>query len=65
MQAEATPWHEMLTLPLNENTNQFLSTAPVFLNAIKKTGAVHQMISEIYLLLHLLQTGLPSGPITV
>lgn len=37
------------------------------LNAVKfgKTGHVCQMISEIYLLLHLLWTGLPPGAITV
>ncbi len=31
----------------------------------RKTGAVRQMISEIYLLLHPLWTGLPPGAITV
>lgn len=81
--ADATPWHETLTLSSNENTNPFpkQTTPPHWTergrekrvvlfcfsvsNAVEKTGAARQMISEIYLVLHFLWTSRPSGAITV
>lgn len=77
-QADATSWHEMLTLSSHENTNPFPKQTKALpwtrkkrtflrlcFKCCWKTEAGCQMIREIYLFLYHLWTRFPPGPITV